>query len=73
MLIFYLRRQKHYHEARTVFSDLVYKNLDWPEAIWEGWIAFEHQYGSVEELETCLDKVEKAQAHVNLRRAKASD
>lgn len=59
--------------ARTVFSDLVYKNLDWPEAIWESWIAFEHQYGSVEELEACLDKVEKAQAQINMRRAKASN
>lgn len=66
------RRQKQYHEARTVFSDLVYKNLDWPEAIWEGWIAFEHQHGSVEELEACLDKVERAQTQVNMRRAKAS-
>lgn len=72
MLIFFRRRQKQLHEARTVFSDLVYKNLDWPEAIWEGWIAFEHQHGSVEELEACLDKVERAQTQVNMRRAKAS-
>lgn len=46
------------------------KNLDWPEAIWEAWIAFEHLRGSVEDLDACLDKIEKAQYQVNSRRAK---
>jgi hypothetical protein len=48
------------------------KNLDWPEAIWEAWISFEHLYGSVDEIDACLDRVEKAQYQVNARRAKAS-
>lgn len=56
-----------------MFSDLVYKNLDWPEAIWEGWIAFEHKCGSVEELEACLDKVERARGQVGMRRAKEAE
>jgi squamous cell carcinoma antigen recognized by T-cells 3 len=49
------------------------KNLDWPEAIWEAWILFEHLHGSVELVDACLDKVEKAQYQVNIRRAKVSE
>ena len=66
----FYRRKDQYYEARNLFSDLAYKNLDWPEAIWEAWVSFEHQHGSVEELEACLDKVERAQYQVNMRRAK---
>ena len=44
-----------YDKAHSVFSDLAYKMLDWSEAIWEAWILFEHQHGTVEELEGCLD------------------
>ncbi|RDB17959.1 hypothetical protein Hypma_000943 [Hypsizygus marmoreus] len=62
-----------YDQARKVFSDIHTRNLDWPEAIWEAWIAFEHLHGSVEELETCLDKIEKAQYQVNSRRAREAE
>lgn len=53
-----------------MFKDLHTKNLDWPEAIWEAWVSFEHLYGTVEEVDSCLDKVEKAAYQVNARRAK---
>lgn len=46
------------------------KQLDWPEAVWDAWVAFEHQHGTVEQLESCLDKVERAQYSVNMHRAK---
>ncbi|KAF5382630.1 hypothetical protein D9615_003010 [Tricholomella constricta] len=68
-----LIKYQQYDKARKVFSDIYMKNIDWPEAIWEAWIAFEHLYGSVEELDTCLDKVEKAQYQINSRRAKAAE
>ncbi|GLB38245.1 putative RNA recognition motif containing protein [Lyophyllum shimeji] len=68
-----LIKYQQYDKARKVFSDVSMKNIDWPEAIWEAWIAFEHLHGSVEELETCLDKVEKAQYQVNTRRAKEAE
>ncbi|KIM89071.1 hypothetical protein PILCRDRAFT_812968 [Piloderma croceum F 1598] len=68
-----LIRKDQYDDARSLFSDLAYKNLDWPEAIWEAWISFEHQHGSVAELEACLDKVERAQYQVNMRRAKEAE
>ncbi|KAF8073869.1 hypothetical protein FPV67DRAFT_1479613 [Lyophyllum atratum] len=68
-----LIKYQQYDKARKIFSDIHVKNIDWPEAIWEAWIAFEHLHGSVEELDTCLDKVEKAQYQVNSRRAKDAE
>jgi hypothetical protein len=62
------RKQNRYDEARDTFQYLCMKNLDWPEAIWEAWIAFEHLHGSVGEVDACLDKIEKAQYQVNARR-----
>lgn len=59
-----------FDDARKVFRDIASKNLDWPEAIWEAWIAFEHVYGTVEELEDSMDRIEKAQKQVAARRAK---
>lgn len=61
---------EHYDQARKVFTEVHTKNIDWPEAIWEAWIAFEHMHGSVEEVDTCLDKIEKAEYQVTARRAK---
>jgi squamous cell carcinoma antigen recognized by T-cells 3 len=46
------------------------KNLDWPEAIWDAWISFEYLHGSVNSVDACFDKIEKAQYQVNARRAK---
>lgn len=46
------------------------KNLDWPEAIWDAWLNFEQLYGSVEEIEDCLDRIERAQVQIAARRAK---
>jgi hypothetical protein len=46
--------------------------LDWPEAVWEAWVSFEQLYGSVDDLETCLDKVEQAQIQVNNQRMRVS-
>ncbi|KAH7922022.1 hypothetical protein BV22DRAFT_1131760 [Leucogyrophana mollusca] len=60
-------------QARTTFQDIAMKNIDWPEAIWEAWIAFEHLHGSVESIETALDKVERAQYQVNVRRAREAE
>lgn len=67
-----LGRSKHqrHAEARKIFTEIHTKHLDWPEAIWEAWTAFEHLYGSVDEIEFCLDKIEGAQYQTNMRRTK---
>lgn len=59
-----------YDQARAVFEDIHKKQLDWPELIWELWITFEHLHGTVDQVDECLYKVEKAQAHVIAKRAK---
>ncbi|TFK40639.1 hypothetical protein BDQ12DRAFT_601697 [Crucibulum laeve] len=68
-----LIKNEQYDEARGVFMDIHLKQFDWPEAIWEAWISFEHLHGTLEEVETCLDKVEKAQYQLNLRRVKEAE
>lgn len=57
-------------EAREVFQSPQIKSTDWPEAVWTAWILFENLHGTVEEVETALDKIEKAKGAVNARRAK---
>lgn len=64
------RKQEKYDETRTVFKDVSTKNIDWPEAIWEAWLTFENLHGSVEDIHTCMDRIERAQQQVNFRRAK---
>ncbi|KAI0084788.1 hypothetical protein BDY19DRAFT_1077256 [Irpex rosettiformis] len=62
-----------YDQARNVFREIAPKNLDWPEAVWEAWTAFEQVHGSVEELEDCFDRIERAQKQVNAKRAKDAE
>ena len=59
-----------YDDARRVFRDVANKNLDWPEAVWEAWISFEQLHGTVDQIEEALDRVERAQAQVNNKRAR---
>ncbi len=66
------RKQHLYDDARKHFRDVTPKNLDWPEAVWQAWITFEQLHGSVEQLEDCLDRVNKARDQTNARRAKVS-
>ena len=63
-------RTHDYDEARSVFKDIAMRNIDWPEAVWDAWLSFEQVYGSVEQMEEALDKIERARNQVNARRAK---
>lgn len=68
-----LCRQDKYSEARATYMDIISKTLDWPEAIFDGWISFENLYGTLEDLQYCLDKVARAQFRVNTKRAKEAE
>ncbi|KAL5501649.1 PRP24 [Sanghuangporus vaninii] len=68
-----LTKQGRYGDARAVFKELVNKRLDWPEAVFDAWIGFEHLYGTVQEIYECLDQVERAQNQVSIRRAKEAE
>jgi hypothetical protein len=65
-----VRRQGDYEEARKAFTKAAKSQLDWPEMLWEAWLAFEHSHGSVEEIQAALDGVERARTQVEARRAK---
>ena len=63
-------RHKDYSDARSVFEDIHKKRLDWPEAIWDAWVAFEQLHGSVFNIDSALDKIEKARIQVEYHRAR---
>ncbi|THH27765.1 hypothetical protein EUX98_g6425 [Antrodiella citrinella] len=67
-----LMRYHNYDQARSVFKDVSLKNIDWPEAIWDAWIAFEQVYGSPTQMDECLDRIERARNQVEAKRAKAA-
>ena len=66
------RRQGDYNEARRAFTKAAKSSLDWPEMLWEAWLAFEHSHGSAGEVQDALDVVERARVQVEARRAKVS-
>ena len=67
------RKHQQHETARKTYKDIASKNIDWPEAIWEAWLAFEHLHGSVQEIDECLDRIERARSQVNARRAKEAE
>ena len=69
-LMILVRRQGDYEEARSAFTKAAKFPLDWPEMLWEAWLAFEHSHGSVGEIQAALDSVERAKTQVEARRAK---
>ncbi|KAK7690329.1 hypothetical protein QCA50_006986 [Cerrena zonata] len=68
-----LVKHQQYDAARATYKDVAFKNIDWPEALWEAWLSFEHLHGSVEEVEECLDRIERARNQVNARLAKEAE
>ncbi|KAK0221961.1 hypothetical protein IW262DRAFT_1448129 [Armillaria fumosa] len=60
-------------DARKVFQEVHRKHFDWPEAIWDAWVTFEHFHGTVEEINATMDNIEKIRLQVNARRAKVSN
>ncbi|VDB84644.1 unnamed protein product [Peniophora sp. CBMAI 1063] len=48
-------------------------HMDWPEAIWEAWIALHQSHGTVDSLNRCLDTVDWERQKVNAKRARAAE
>jgi hypothetical protein len=66
------RSQNNITEARRVFKDASQrKGLDWAEAIWERWILFEYQFGTLEEIAKTLSMVKDFKKVEDARRKKA--
>ncbi|KAK0464624.1 uncharacterized protein EV420DRAFT_1263469 [Desarmillaria tabescens] len=60
-------------DARKVFQEVHRKQFDWPEAIWDAWVTFEHFHGTVEEINSAMDNIETIRLQVNARRAKEAE
>jgi hypothetical protein len=66
------RSQNNITEARRVFKDASQrKGLDWAEAVWERWILFEYQFGTLEEVAKTLSVVKEFKKIEDARRKKA--
>jgi hypothetical protein len=69
ILVTHSRTDQH-NIARSTFQDVSTKNLDYPEALWDAWLSFEHAHGSLASLEDALVRIERARTQVEARRAK---
>ncbi|KAF9220989.1 hypothetical protein BS17DRAFT_786300 [Gyrodon lividus] len=65
-----LIRTDQHDIARSTFQDVSTKNLDYPEALWDAWLGFEHAHGSLASLEDALVRIERARTQVETRRVK---
>jgi murein L,D-transpeptidase YcbB/YkuD len=66
------RSQNKITEARRVFKDASQrKGLDWAEAIWERWVLFEYEFGTLEEVTKTLSVVKEFKRVEDARRKKA--
>ncbi|PPR05354.1 hypothetical protein CVT24_007968 [Panaeolus cyanescens] len=63
-----LTKHQRFDEAREIFQNVHSKQLDWPEMVWEAWLSFEHVNGSLEDIENCMDKIERAQFQTQKKR-----
>ncbi|KAI9568595.1 hypothetical protein HD554DRAFT_2099306 [Boletus coccyginus] len=63
-----LIRTDQHDAARSTFQDVSTKNLDYPEALWDAWLNFEHAHGSLASLEEALARIERARTQVEAKR-----
>ncbi|KIY71712.1 RNA-binding protein Prp24 [Cylindrobasidium torrendii FP15055 ss-10] len=68
-----LAKANRQDDAREVFQNVHRKNFDWPEAVWDAWLGFEHLYGTVEEINTAIDQIAKARSALDARRLKEAE
>lgn len=59
------------NKCRSLFKQAVSRNLDWPEVVFEAWIAFERENGDLLTTYTALERVEgrRKQLAVQLQKA----
>ena len=58
--------------ARKIYKKASQQNTDWPEYIFDAWGQFEHQYGTVDNLELAIMFIKKQMTIVTQRRERAS-
>ena len=63
-------RRGQYDRARELYIEGAERRLDYPEYLFDAWRNFEHQYGSLETLETATDAIRRLMVGVATRRQK---
>lgn len=71
-LLLLKRRRNDMEGARSVFERASKLHFQYPEYIFEAFIAFEHEYGSVEEFETTERQIRKQMKGVMNKRMRVS-
>lgn len=56
--------------VRKKYKVAAHNNTDWPERIFDAWEQFEHQYGTLESIESAILFIAKEKVIVANRRAK---
>jgi hypothetical protein len=64
------RRRADIEAARDVYLQAVKNRFDYPEYLFDAWTTFEHQHGSLEEVEHAEAEVQKQMRGINSRRAR---
>lgn len=59
------------NKVRTLFKQAVNRGLDYPDAIFEGWLAFEREQGDLASLYTALDRIEVRRRQIAVKIQKA--
>jgi len=62
--------QNNFEEARKIYKKAVNVNSDWPERIFDAYETFEHNFGSLKDLETALTLIRKRAKVVADKRSK---
>jgi hypothetical protein len=65
-----LRKHEDVEAARKLFANGTKKRLDYPEYLFESWVAFEHRDGTLASLEKALSIVKHEMKFVSVRRQK---
>ncbi|KAI8449375.1 hypothetical protein BY996DRAFT_6432850 [Phakopsora pachyrhizi] len=65
-------RRKNLGRAREYFKKAANIKLDYPEYLLQAWLAFEHHFGNLDELEHATFKVNNIMKGINARRKRAS-
>lgn len=71
---FLTQRLQQYEKARTVYksASTPSRTIDYPQAIWNAWVAFEEIHGTVDQLEHALKRVRKMTQDLTKKAAQAA-
>ncbi|KAK9767498.1 Splicing factor, variant 2 [Basidiobolus ranarum] len=70
----YIEFEKHHDtvsKVQSIFKQAHLKQMDWPERIFEAWLAYEHEMGSVENFELAYTRISQQRKILQLKQEQA--